>query len=134
MRETVGPFVVALTVSLLPKAAVLAAFAECRAPGAFLAGLLADGTGRQVRSGRRLRWRLVGSGRLVRWGLLAVWGSAEVAAAAVLLPAGTDTAAPGLYNLMHYGHTGTLAALCLLAAAAPAILFALAAAPFARRV
>ena len=70
----------------------------------------------------------------MRWGLLAVWGSAEVAAAAVLLPAGTDTAAPGLYNLMHYGHTASLAAFCLLAAAAPAALFALAAAPFARRV
>ena len=58
----------------------------------------------------------------MRWGLLAVWGSAEVAAAAVLLPAGVETAPPGLYNLMHYGHTGVLAALCLLNAALPAAL------------
>ena len=127
VRETVLPFVLALAVSLLPGAAVLGAFAEGRTPAVHLAGLLRRGTAGQRRGAVRVWWGLVGRGRLVRWGLLAVWGSGEVAAAAVLLPAGTDTAPPGLYNLMHYGHTGVLAALCLLSAAAPAALLALAA-------
>ena len=134
VRETAAPYVLVLALALLPKAAVLAACAPGRTPARHLARSLRAGTARQRAAGRAVRWRLVGAGRLVRWGLLAVWGSAEVAAAAILLPPGADAAAPGLYNLMHYGHTGTLAAFCLIAAVVPAGLFTLAAAPFARRV
>ena len=52
VRETVGPFVFALTLSLLPKAAVLAAFARGGPPAVHLAGLLSAGTDRQRRSAR----------------------------------------------------------------------------------
>ena len=112
-RDSSGPLVAALAVVLLPRAAVLRAFAEGRTPAAFLA-----------RGRPRVWWGLVGRGLWLRGGLLTLWGAADVAAAAVLLPAGVQTAPPGLYNLMHYGHNGVLGALCLLNTAVPACLLA----------
>ena len=125
VRDSVGPLVVALALFLLPRAAVLRAFAGGNETGSHLARLLRGGTRDQRRAGGRLWWGLVGRAAWVRWGLLTVWAAADVSAAAVLLPAGVETTPPGLYNLMHYGHNGVLGALCLLNTLLPAAVLAL---------
>ena len=125
VRDSVGPLVVALALFLLPRAAVLRAFAGGNETGVHLARVLRGGTRSQRRSGGRVWWGLVGRAAWVRWGLLTIWAAADVSAAAVLLPAGVETAPPGLYNLMHYGHNGVLGALCLLNTLLPAAVLAL---------
>ncbi|MFH5802890.1 hypothetical protein [Alienimonas sp. DA493] len=125
VRDSAAPLVVALAVVLLPRAAALRAFAEGRTAGRFLTSLLRGGTRAQRRAGGRVWWRLTGRAAWVRGGLLTLWAAADVAAAAVLLPPGLETAPPGLYNLMHYGHNAVLGALCLINTVAPAALLAL---------
>ncbi|QDT16919.1 hypothetical protein [Alienimonas californiensis] len=125
VRDSAVPLILALAVVLLPRAALLRAFAEGRTAGRFLTRLLRTGTLSQRRAGGRLWWGLTGRAAWVRGGLLTLWAAADVAAAAVLLPPGLETAPPGLYNLMHYGHNAVLGALCLLNTVLPAVLLAL---------
>ena len=124
VRGSFAPAIAALALFLLPRAAALRAFAGGRSSATFLASSLRSGTANQRRSAGRLWWRLRGRSAWVRWGLLALWAAADVAAAALLLPPGYETAAPGLYNLMHYGHNAILGALCLANTLAPALLLA----------
>ncbi|NNJ25616.1 hypothetical protein [Alienimonas chondri] len=125
LQESFLPLIVAVALFLLPRAALLRAFAPGHGSGAFLAGLLRNGTRSQRRAGGRIWWGLTGRSTWVRWGLLTLWGGADVSAAALLTPAGYQTAPHGLYNLMHYGHNAVLGALCLLNTVAPAVLLAL---------
>jgi len=124
VRDSLAPLIVALALFLLPRAAVLRAFAGGQTPASFLVRTLRSGTVAQRRSAGRLWWGLHGRGAWVRWGFLTLWAAADVSAAAVLLPPGVETAPPGLYNLMHYGHNGVLGALCLLNTVVPALLLA----------
>ncbi len=124
VRSSFAPLIAAVAIFLLPRALALQAFGPGRSSGLFLTTLMKKGTPARRRSAGRIWWGLVGRSTWLRWGLLTLWGAADVAAAALLLPPGFVTAPHGLYNLMHYGHTAVLGALCLLNTVLPAALLA----------
>ncbi|MEM9703557.1 MAG: hypothetical protein AAF907_14055, partial [Planctomycetota bacterium] len=124
LQESYLPLTAAIALSLLPRAALLRAFSPGRTSARHLVRLLRAGTRSQRRAAGRLWWGLVGRSLWLRWGLLALWGSADISAAALLAPAGGATAMPGLYGLMHYGHNAALGALSLIATVLPAGLLA----------
>ena len=125
LRDTPLPLVFALTLTLLPRAAVLAAFGtDSRSSPIFTAHALRSGTLRQRAAAASLLWRLRDRGRFVRFALLAYWGATDVTCAAILLPPGVTTAPVRLYNLMHYGHNAVLGAATVAAVLLPAAVLA----------
>lgn len=123
--DTPAPAVLALVVHLLPRAVILQ----------MLFGALTNRTGTQTarllvtstepahrRVGRELLWRLKQRPQWLAAGILCLWGYLELTPVAILAPPGVTSAPVRLYNLMHYGRSFSVAAMTLVAMAAPPLL------------
>jgi ABC-type Fe3+ transport system permease subunit len=128
MYDTPAPLVLALVLQLLPWAVLLdrAVARGAAGPAAHAARLMAAGGDRHARrEGAGLLWRLAWGPRFAAWAVLFCIACADLASTALLHPSGTAPAPVLLYNLMHYGRTGTLSAMVLIAAVAPALVIVL---------
>lgn len=127
LRDTVVPWVVVLSLFLVPRAVLLEALSRLVRRGAAIhlaRALRSSPDSSQRASGRRLLWDLHGFGRFSRVSLLAYWGYLDLTVATILAPPDVVPVAARLYNLMHYGHNAALAAMTLVTVAVPALAFA----------
>lgn len=126
LAATPLPWLVALTLLLLPAAVLLRRLAAPPAAALHSAELLGADPARAPAL-HRLRWLLAGRRAWLACAALGVLGCWELPASALLHPAAMPPLPVQLYNLMHYGESPALAArlaLALLAPLLPAALFA----------
>lgn len=128
LRGTPAPAVIALALMLVPYATVFALVRLRSAPAvplALAALLEASSSTRVRRRGRRLWRSLSWPAGGVCLAVLFWLAYFELTAVAILTPPGFEPLAVRIYNLVHYGQTPALAALLLLACAAPLLLLGL---------
>ena len=115
LADTVLPLAVALTLALLPWAALLARLRRAAAPtrAAHVAALLTPLGPRPARAGARIRRALLGHPQLWSACLLFPLALQDVTLAATLAPPHAPPLTLRLHNLAHYGHSHTLSALLL---------------------
>lgn len=123
--DTPLPMLCVLTLFLLPRAILLRLVFSFRQPRAsvFIADVLGRADNRTLRENSRgLLWAL--RKRPAFWVviLLAYWGYWDLTIASILRPTNLEPFTPGLYDLMHYGHNETLAAMTLLAGLFPGLI------------
>ena len=103
------PWTFALTIWLLPRAAVLRlwlrAFQDDEA--IHVAEMLAGVPGHQA---RRLLWRLRDQSQFLSAGLLCCWAYCDLPTAYLLAPTGMASGLVRLYNFMHFGRSAALSA------------------------
>lgn len=127
LAATPLPWLVALTLLLLPAAVLLRRLAAPPAAAVHSAELLGADPARAPAL-RRLRWLLAGRRAWLACAALGVLGCWELPASALLHPTAMPPLPVQLYNLMHYGESPALAARLLLALLAPLLPAALLAA------
>ena len=126
--NTPVPLLLALIVSLLPRAVLLRLLMQTAESGEAwrLALLLRESSDdHQQRAGARLGWELRGRGRFWGAALLCHWAYWELPASALLAPTGMVPAPVRLYNLMHYNHGAVLSAMLAATIGIPILLFVL---------
>lgn len=115
LADTVLPLAVALTLALLPWAALLARLRSAAAPtrATHVAALLTQLGPQPARAGARIRRALLGHPQLWSASLLLPLALQDVTLAAALAPPQAPPLTLRLHNLAHYGHSHTLSALLL---------------------
>lgn len=109
--DTPLPWILGLTIVLLPRAALLQVWLQRRSPGAPIhtARMTAGLPGRTAAS-RALVWRLERQPAWLAVGLVCWWGYLDVTVASLLNPTGMVPGIVRLYNFMHYGRSAALSA------------------------
>lgn len=107
LYDTPLPWVLTLTVWLLPRAAILRLWLRARANSEALhvARLMVRGDER-----RRLLWRLDDQPRFLAASLLCYWAYCDLPTAHLLAPTGLASGLVRLYNFMHFGRSAALSA------------------------
>ena len=129
LYDTPAPLTAALVLQLLPWAVLLDGLVSRGVAGQAVHAarlLAAGGTARARGEGVGLLWRLAWGPRFAAGSVLFCIAYADLASTALLHPSGTAPAPVLLYNLMHYGRTGTLSAMVLIVALAPMLVIVLA--------
>lgn len=124
--DTPIPWVVGLTVWLLPRAVMLRLwFATIsRREGIHLAELLATpGTARSTSHQTTLLFRLRDEPQILGFGLLCYWAYLDLPTAYLLGPTGMQPGLVRLYNFMHFGRSAALSAESLVFFGMPIVLF-----------
>jgi hypothetical protein len=109
--DTPIPWILGLTMILLPRAALLQVWLQRMRPGSpvHAARMAAAMAGRNAAS-RVLVWRLEHQPTCLAVGLVCWWGYLDVTIAYLLNPTGMVPGIVRLYNFMHYGRSAALSA------------------------
>lgn len=109
--DTPLPWILGLTILLLPRAALLQVWLQRIRPGSpvHTARMTAAMAGRSAAS-RGLVWRLEHQPTCLAVGLVCWWGYLDVTTAYLLNPTGMVPGIVRLYNFMHYGRSAALSA------------------------
>lgn len=110
--DTPVPWVCALTVWLLPRAALLRVWLQRgrRSESLHAAELLGDKDPGQRDRRNRLLWQLNDRSQVLAVGLLAAWAYCDLPTAYLLAPTGMASGLVRLYNFMHFGRSAALSA------------------------
>ena len=106
LYDTPLPWVLALTLWLLPRAAVLQLWLDATRPSeaVHLAKMLGD------HQPSALLWRLRDQPQFLAMGLLCYWAYCDLPTAYLLAPTGMASGLVRLYNFMHFGRSAALSA------------------------
>lgn len=109
--DTPLPWILGLTIVLLPRAALLQIWLRQSSPGTSIqtARMAVRLPGRTAAS-RVLAWRLEHQPAWLAVGLVCWWGYLDVTVASLLTPTGMVPGIVRLYNFMHYGRSAALSA------------------------
>lgn len=112
LYDTPLPWVLVLSVWLIPRATILRLWIHNLRPSEALhaADLLSAGDSVRQRQRGRLRWHLADQATILAVGLLWFWAYCDLPSAYLLAPTGMASGLVRLYNFMHFGRSAALSA------------------------